>query len=248
MSQKFKEQGGVATIDPSSIRRWVTSKMMSAMASAERQQEKRRNAERKRVKLGSPHLVEYFHQVNDGYSHLSVQLLAKIVQRYDIQLECHLVRDTKGDNSPEPDLLLRLSRYDSNLIAPHYGLQATYSANATANAPITNDPSKTPLPSQILVDQATSILAGIDSHQFIEVAPRVSAALWQEDQGLMDSLVGEYSPANKVHAEAMIESGNARRAELGHYSGAMFFYGGEWYWGVDRLYHLEKRLTEMGLD
>ena len=23
----------------------------------------------------------------------------------------------------------------------------------------------------------------------------------------------------------------------------MFHYGGEWYWGVDRLYHLEQRLA-----
>ena len=28
----------------------------------------------------------------------------------------------------------------------------------------------------------------------------------------------------------------------------MFYYGGEWYWGVDRLYHLEQRLGELGLD
>ena len=26
----------------------------------------------------------------------------------------------------------------------------------------------------------------------------------------------------------------------------MFHYGGEWYWGVDRLYHLEERLAELG--
>ena len=35
-------------------------------------------------------------------------------------------------------------------------------------------------------------------------------------------------------------------AELGHYSGATFYYGGEWYWGVYRLFHLEQRLRELG--
>ena len=40
-----------------------------------------------------------------------------------------------------------------------------------------------------------------------------------------------------------LDSGTAHRAELKHYSGAMFYYGKEWYWGVDRLYHLEKRLA-----
>jgi 2-hydroxychromene-2-carboxylate isomerase len=26
----------------------------------------------------------------------------------------------------------------------------------------------------------------------------------------------------------------------------MLFYGGEWYWGVDRLFHLEQRLRDLG--
>ena len=28
----------------------------------------------------------------------------------------------------------------------------------------------------------------------------------------------------------------------------MFYYGGEWYWGIDRLYHLEQRLADLGAD
>ncbi|MDG2080083.1 MAG: DsbA family protein, partial [Pseudomonadales bacterium] len=42
--------------------------------------------------------------------------------------------------------------------------------------------------------------------------------------------------------------GTKRRAALKHYSGAMFYFGDEWYWGVDRLYHLEKRLASLGVD
>ena len=49
-------------------------------------------------------------------------------------------------------------------------------------------------------------------------------------------------------AAAVVEAGTAKRAELKHYSGAMFYYGGEWYWGVDRLYHLESRLAALGGD
>ena len=36
------------------------------------------------------------------------------------------------------------------------------------------------------------------------------------------------------------------RQRLGHYLGATFFYAGEWYWGLDRLYHLEQRLQALG--
>jgi len=40
---------------------------------------------------------------------------------------------------------------------------------------------------------------------------------------------------------------DARREKLGHYLGATLYYGGEWYWGLDRLHYLEERLMELGL-
>lgn len=40
---------------------------------------------------------------------------------------------------------------------------------------------------------------------------------------------------------------DARRQTLGHYLGGTLYYGGEWYWGLDRLHYLEARLTDMGL-
>lgn len=40
---------------------------------------------------------------------------------------------------------------------------------------------------------------------------------------------------------------DALRARLGHYAGAMFYFEGEWYWGADRLRHLESRLRAMSL-
>mgnify|MGYP001792098938 CR=1 FL=1 len=43
-----------------------------------------------------------------------------------------------------------------------------------------------------------------------------------------------------------LDAGSARLEELGHYSGAMFHYGGEWFWGVDRLFYLEQWLRDVG--
>lgn len=36
------------------------------------------------------------------------------------------------------------------------------------------------------------------------------------------------------------------RKKLGHYLGATLYYAGEWYWGIDRLHHLEGRLQALG--
>lgn len=41
-------------------------------------------------------------------------------------------------------------------------------------------------------------------------------------------------------------SEDARLRELGHYQGGMIHYGGEWYWGLDRLHYLETRLADIG--
>ncbi|WP_333568656.1 DsbA family protein [Sphingorhabdus sp.] len=46
--------------------------------------------------------------------------------------------------------------------------------------------------------------------------------------------------------EATLDIGSARLSKLGHYSGAMFYYGGEWFWGVDRLFYLEQWLRDVG--
>ncbi len=42
-------------------------------------------------------------------------------------------------------------------------------------------------------------------------------------------------------------SNNALQKKWGHYLGATIYYEGEWYWGIDRLHHLEERLNDLGL-
>lgn len=45
---------------------------------------------------------------------------------------------------------------------------------------------------------------------------------------------------------ALTKKGDALREELGHYLSGTFYFEGEWYWGVDRLFHLENRLISIG--
>ncbi|MEM7015230.1 MAG: vWA domain-containing protein, partial [Verrucomicrobiota bacterium] len=39
-----------------------------------------------RKRRGEPHRIEYFHQVEDAYSHLAAQLLRPLLERYDVEL------------------------------------------------------------------------------------------------------------------------------------------------------------------
>jgi 2-hydroxychromene-2-carboxylate isomerase len=233
MAEQFQEQGGAATMDPSASLRWATSKLMTHLCRPKRQAKQRAEAEKARVKTGQPHVVEYFHQIEDGYSHLAAQVLQALTARYDIELVCHLVSGPQGKNAAEPKLLLQLSRYDSFHVAPEYGLEF----------PRHDDELRPEL-----VKLATGILAHQDSTALAERTVSVGRALWSDDEDTLRQLAAQWGCAEENAIEERIAAGTDRRNALKHYSGAMFFYGGEWYWGVDRLYHLEQRLADLGID
>ena len=233
MAKQFAEQGGAATMNPGAIFRWLSSKVIKRLMSPERLVKQRSKTEKLRRRLGDKHIVEYFHQIDDGYSYLAAQALKRFSERYDIELRCHLVSGPQGKNSAEPDLLLALSRYDSGHLAAHYGLE--FPAHGAA-------------PEAALLELGSMILAAQDSQGFIDCAAEVGAALWAGDRPKLKALAKQYGCVLSGEIAARIESGNTRRAVLRHYSGAMFYYGHEWYWGIDRLHYLEKRLAELGAD
>ena len=220
-------------MDPSPLLRWLTSRVMSRIARPTSTEARHAKAEQIRVKAGAPHRVDYFHQVDEGYSDLTAQVLERFAQRYDIELHCHLVRGQEGKNAPEPEMLASLARYEAHLIAPGYGLCF----------PQRPDP---PEPEHVVV--ATQILAAQSSEDFPRVVAAVSAALWQGDDAALKRLAVAHGSASADAAAAAVSAGTEKRKALRHYSGAMFYYGGEWYWGVDRLYHLEMRLAALGAD
>lgn len=231
MARQFADQGGMATSNPSKLMRWATSRLMQRMADPKLLEKKRSKAEKQRRKTGMPHRVEYFHQVDDGYSHLAVQTLKPLLETYDIELLCHLAGPTAGKNAPEPELLLDYARTDSASVAPHYGLQF---------------PMDAVLPMAEQVELATCILANVDNTAFSQVGVDVGQALWSANSAQLNALAQRHGRADPAAAAAKVQAGSDRRAQLQHYSGAMFYYAGEWYWGVDRLYHLENRLISLG--
>jgi len=232
MAEQFKDQGGMATMDPSHVARWIASKVLSRLISPGSDARRHEKAEKARVKAGKPHRVEYFHQVDDPYSTLAAQCLEAFERRYDVELIVHLTTGPQGANLPEPDMLLPLARHDSALVAPHYGL--SFPAEPVA-----------PEPEQVLLAQR--MLAAVPATGFAALAARIGKALFTPGGSLADVLDNHPLADDDVTRNAL-EEGDARIAELKHYSGAMFYYGADWYWGVDRLYHLEQRLQGLGLD
>ncbi len=188
--------------------------------------------ERRRRLARAPHRVLYFHQVDDPYSQLAAQLLPALCTRYAIELVPQLVGPPSDEAAPERERLAVFARRDAADIAKGYRLEFP----AAAAAP---EPQAVELAERILA-------AALPPERFAALAERVGAALWARDRSALEALARAEGAAEAGAAAALRAEGERLRNRLGHYLGAMFHYGGEWYWGVDRLHHLERRLRELG--
>lgn len=218
--------------NPSKLKRWLTSFLLQRAAAKERIQAKRKKLELKRLEAGGKAIIEYFHQVDDAHSHLTLQLLAPLVQQYDIELVVHLVTAEQGVNFPEPDLWEQLAIEDAENIAPHYDV----------NFPLNPDK-----PSKAHCLLASRVLCNLTHETFIDEAYNISESLWCGRQGDLQHAAEKFGLADTKQLEKRLAKGNQRRKKLQHFGSGNFWFEGEWYWKIDRFYHLEKRLKGLAL-
>ncbi len=187
---------------------------------------------RRRMRGGNA-IVSYFHQVDDPYSHLMLQVLPAFVARRGIELQPHMVLPPGDTVAPDRPRLQQWSRRDAADLAAAIGLEFP-------------DPDRQPDPAlAALADRALAALfAGQRATESsLTSALAVSDALWRGDRARIESLAA----APEAETREMLEAGTKLRKKLGHYLGATLYFEGEWYWSVDRLPCLEQRLREAGL-
>lgn len=206
-----------------SLRTALVSRVAEKVTGAARQQRQRLRAERRRRQASLPHVVDYFHQADDPYAALMVQVLPAFAARYDVQLRCHLVSTPPDWAAPERERLVNWSRADAAHLASRAGLSFTDGGAQ---------------PAAERVAHAERLFAkSLHPGTFVADAAAISAALWS----------GAALPDASGDPTAAKAEGDALRSRLGHYLGATLHYGGEWYWGLDRLHYLEERLSSLGV-
>lgn len=191
------------------------------------------HALRRRAAGGRP-AVGYFHQVDDPYSHLAAQLLTALAGRYDVGLKVWLVPPPDDAAAPDRERLKQYGLRDAARVASAYGLAF---------------PQGAAMPDAEAVALCGRILARAQGRgRFPEIAVAAGTALWGGDAQALAALAADQGAASSADLAASLEAGAAERLKLGHYLGGMFYFEGEWFWGVDRLGLLEQRLAGLGLD
>jgi len=201
-----------------SPRGWIAGSITGLVTSPRLRSALRRVRAGKRTLMGQPPTLHYFHGAADPYSHLAVQYLPSLVERYATRIVPHIVGAPDRAAAPEPERLAGWAVRDAQLLAHAHGL-------SFPAAPI--------LPTAEAVAAVEAALVGIDDPSaFAERAMELGARLWSG---------GAISHPGGHPAEALA-AGNAALEKAGHYLPGVFAYEGETYWGVDRLPHLEARL------
>ncbi len=210
------------------MRATITRAVTSWITSAAARDVRRSVFALRRRASGQQPTVHYFHQVDDPYSHLTAQVLADFAARYRVVLAPHLTSPPEDANAPQRARLADYALRDAARVARRYGLAFPDGAVA---------------PTAAMRAGALAALAGVlESQRFADAAPKIGWALWS------GRAVPTAPRAGEAEVTRLLREGDDLRRTLGHYLGAMFQFEGEWYWGVDRLHHLERRLAAMGLD
>ena len=207
----------------------IRNQIMNTFSNYKILKDVRKKAEAARQDENRPHEILYFHKVDDPYSHLTIHSIEKLKSSFDIILKPILVGEENLEAVHEPGLYNTYCLQDVKRIAPFYNID--FKADKS--------------PAKDMIEIANSILTSVNAEDFGEIAIQVSCALWSGDAAALDELSSTYY-ATKAEVKENLKQGNKTRNAKGYYFGSAFYYEKELYWGLDRLTHLEDRLTELG--
>ena len=213
-----------------SIRNKIRSILVSVLFSAKSRARKRRWVERWRRVTGKPRIVQVFLELDDPYSYLLAQYLPELRNRYDVELRIHLTQSLGDGYRPHPDLLAVYAQRDCQCIALELGLPFLDKGNAP---PVENR--------RALID---ALAANEQRDSFDADVIEALTLYWRGDA---QEVARRVSGAELTgHGDVLLRRNQELLSRLGHYNTATAYFGGEWYWGVDRLHYLNERLDSLG--
>lgn len=173
--------------------------------------------------------LDVFLKPDDPYSYLLMQVIESLAARFNVKFEFHTFLDIDPEMYPKLAMWRTYAFYDAGQIAQLYGLSY---------------PERQPEYDQTSLMQAAGKIAELE-HQadFIQQALPLFHKFWSGQPELPGYSSGDVSQGDLAR---LAENAQLLR-QKGHYLGAMIHFEGEWYWGIDRLDHLEKRLIHQGL-
>ncbi|MFT5578232.1 MAG: 2-hydroxychromene-2-carboxylate isomerase [Paraglaciecola psychrophila] len=187
-------------------------------------------SETKRMQNGERRRIDYFHQSDDPCSQLTAQVMPQLIAHYDVDFIPHLLRcpDSNATADSKSAGFLQHCREDAMAIGPLHG----------CSFPVVDQQPEPAL--KLLADQI--LTQAIADDTFFDLIAPVGRALWANDANALAA----YTAATATDTNREVASAEKLRSKLGYGYASSFFYGGEWFLGINRINHLEDRLISQG--
>ncbi len=195
----------------------------------------RRVLDRARQKITStPRKLELYFDITDPWSYLAAQALSRLVQAYRVEFDVHVITPPASDVDPAPTLRPRTAVRDAQYLAEYWDIDF---------------PGKKEPDSGVVRDVGTILVKKRPPAEQLNAALECGAALWANDKKKVVTLMGKWGTESHGEVLPILNEAYSRLREAGHYQGGMMHYGGQWYWGIDRLPYLEAALAkDLGVD
>ena len=190
-------------------------------------------AEIRRMLTFKRHVVHVFLQLDDPYSYLLSHYLRHFRERYEkVELKLYLCQALRAEYMPQPAMLAEYAVRDCRQLAKEFGVPFLDKGEAPA------------------VEFRRSLLDFLaqehEEDDFNELFTQALAAYWRGDTEGVQRMLG-HTGTGSAETDILIGRNQLLLRKRGHYNCATMLYGGEWYWGVDRLHYLTGRLEALGL-
>ncbi len=208
------------------IKRWARTQITRWITSSTRLKLRRLAYGARRRITRAPLVAHYFHRVDDPYAQLMVQAVPELMDRFGLKVIPHVVERLPAVMYPDPARYEALSVLDAFRLARLYGLGL---------------PSEATVPDRLSVQMCARYLASItDKDSFFSQAEELGSLLWRRDARAIQQrcAVAQMDDEPLREAERLL-------SKLGQYTSGSLYFEGEFYPGLDRLDHLEARLSKI---
>jgi len=175
--------------------------------------------------------LSFYHRANDPWSHLLLQVLPRLLAIYDVSLRCITVPLAPQEHFPRPDLVALHALKDAQDLAKHCELE--FIGNG-----------QTPSDELTALVSRSLLTAEHNVFEYLELARHLGDALFAGDVPRLQAMCESVLPQSE--ANAILAAHQQCQLESGHYNSGMIAFGDKWYWGVDRISHLENDLLAAG--
>jgi 2-hydroxychromene-2-carboxylate isomerase len=176
-----------------------------------------------------PRRLDFYFDIADPWSYLAAQAVSRLVEAYPVELAVHIITPPASDVDPAPSMRFKHAVRDAQQLADFYELDFPGKKEAEPGA---------------LREIGSALVRERPAKEQLAAAIELTHAMWQNDRKALTKLLGKWGTESTGEVAPKLNSKYAELRKAGHYQGAMLHYGGEWYWGIDRMPYLEAELAK----